>query len=151
MFTVRRAVQLAVALTVAAVVVVPGIPANAASGSVQAGPRAKLVAGGVAVDVPVAISLICDQGFDSGVIIAAVTQARGAAVVLGDGDASFACADDTQSVTVRVVGSGEAAVFHGGRALFQASLSQCGFDPDFGEIVCSPTDIRTSQEILITG
>jgi hypothetical protein len=147
MFLVRGVPRLAAIVTFAAILVVTAGPANAATGSVQVGRTATLVAGGVALDVPVTITLDCDEGFDSGVVQLFVTQARGASVVSGEGAGSFACTGETQTITVRAFGG----VFHGGRALANAILLQCRFDPDFGAVVCFFTDISTSQEIMIRG
>jgi hypothetical protein len=147
MFRVRGVPRLAAILILASVLVVTAGPASAATGSVQVGPTATRIAGGVALDVPVTVSLTCDEGFDSGLVDVAVVQARGTSRVFGEGTASFACTGETQNLTVRVGGG----VFHGGSALAYAILLQCGFDPDFGAVVCSFTDISTSEVIMIRG
>jgi hypothetical protein len=148
MFLVRGIPRLAAILTLAAVLVVTAGPANAATGSVQIGPTATLVTGGLALDVPVTVTLTCDEGFDSGLVQVFVRQARGTSVNFGEGSASFAdCTGETQTFTVRVFGG---VLFHGGRALASATLLQCGFNPDFGAF-CSFTDISTNREIMIRG
>jgi hypothetical protein len=148
MFLVRGVPRLVAILTLAAVLVVTAGPASAATGSIQVGPTATLVANGAAVDVPLTVSLTCDEGFDSGVVNVFVTQTRGTSVVSGSAESgSFACTGETQNLTVRAFGG----PFHGGPALVNATLLQCGFDPDFGAVVCSFTDISTSEEILIRG
>jgi hypothetical protein len=146
MFLLRGAPRLVAFLTLAAVLVVTAGPASAATGSVQVGPKATLVAHGVALDVPVTISLSCDEGFDVGLVDLFVVQARGTSVVFGSGQATFACTGETQNLTVRVFGG----VFHGGTALATASLLQCRFEAGFG-LVCYRTDISTNEEVMIRG
>jgi hypothetical protein len=148
MFLVRWISRLVAILTLAAILVVTAGPANAATGSVQVGPTATLVAGGTALDVPVTISLTCDEGFDSGIVDVFVTQARGTLAVSGLGTASFACTSETQNLTVRVFPF--IGVFHAGPALANAALQQCRFEAGFGE-VCYSTGISTSEVIMIRG
>jgi hypothetical protein len=147
MVLIRKVIfRLGVMLTLAAAVVATAGPASAATGSVQVGSTATLVATGVAVDVPVVVSLTCDEGFDSGVVDVFVAQARGTAAISGEGQATISCTGETQKVVVRVFGG----VFHGGPALANATLLQCRFEEGFGQ-VCYFTDISTSEEILIRG
>jgi hypothetical protein len=147
MFWTQKVIsRLVVVLTLAAAAVATAGPASAATGSVQVGPTAKLVANGVAVDVPVVVSLTCDEGFDSVFVDVFVSQARGTARISGEGWATIPCTGETQDVVVRVGGG----VFHGGPALVYATLLQCRLEEGFGQ-VCYFTDISTSEEILIRG
>jgi hypothetical protein len=147
MFPVRRIPWLVAIVSLLALVVAVAGPAGAATGSVQLAPRAKSVALGVAVDVPVTVSLICDEGFDSGIVDVFVQQSRDNTLVVGESQsAPFACTGETQNVTVRVGGSG---VFRPGLALANATVLEC-----VGSGVnrtCSFTDISTSREIRILG
>jgi hypothetical protein len=136
--------RLVAILTLVAAGVVVAVPAGAATGSVQVGPTAALVANGVALDLPVTISLACDEGFTSGVVDVFVTQARGTEVIFGEGIASFTCTSEAQRLDVRVFGG----VFHGGPALGAATLLQCRFEEGCGT-VCYYTGISTNGEILI--
>ena len=147
MFLLRRVSRLIVAiLGIAAVVVVTAGPASAATGSLQVGTGTR-VAGGVALDVPVTVTLVCDEGFDVGVVDLSVAQARGSSVIFAQGQSrTFACTGDTQTITIRVGGSN---VFRGGNALAGASLLQCQ-DTEFG-LLCSSTGIFVSQEFKIRG
>jgi hypothetical protein len=120
--------------------------ASAATGTIQVG-SATLVARGAAVDVPVTVSLTCDEGFTSGLVQLVLSQAQGRTLAPGDGAAQVPCGE-TQTVTVRVFAV--SAPFHGGSAIANATLLQCLVDPDFG-LVCSFTGIGTSQVIRITG
>jgi hypothetical protein len=145
MLSVRRVPQLVAVLALAALLVVTAGPAGAATGSVQVGPTATRVALGVAVDVPVTASLTCDEGFTTGLVDVVVVQSRGTVVTVGEGQATFACAGETQNLTVRAFGG----VFHGGPALVNATLLQCqGAGAD---LTCFFTDIRTNREITIRG
>jgi hypothetical protein len=146
MFLVRWIPRLMAILTLAAVLVLAAGPAGAATGSLQVGPTATLVALGVALDVPVTASLTCDEGFDSGIVDVTVLQARGTAEVFGEGQsAPFACTGETQNLTVRVFGG----VFHGGPALASAVVLQC---QGVGQnLTCSFTDIRVNPQIIIRG
>ena len=128
-------------LAVAAVLVGTAGPASAVTGSVQVGPTATIVAR-VALDVPVTVSLTCDQGFDFGVVDVSVIQARGTSLVFGGAETTIACTGETQNLTVRVVGG----PFHGGTALASAFLLQCSLT-----LGCYQTDIHTSGEIMIRG
>jgi hypothetical protein len=149
MFLLRRIPRLAAILVLVAILVVTAGPANAATGSVQVGQTATLVEGGTALDVPVTVSLTCDEGFDFGVVDVFVMQALRDTRVLGQGQsAPFACTGETQNLTVRVFSGG---VFHRGPALANAVILECGFDPDFGDILCSRTDISTSEVIVVRG
>jgi hypothetical protein len=146
MFLLRGVSRLIVSiLGIAAVVVVTAGPASAATGSVQVG-TATRVAGGVALDVPVTVTLVCDEGFDVGAVDLSVSQARGTSVISAQGQRTFPCTGDTQTVTVRVGGSN---VFRGGTALAVASLQQCQ-DTEFG-LLCASTGIFVSQEFKIRG
>jgi hypothetical protein len=146
MFVLRRIPRLVVAiLSLAAILVVTAGSANAATGSLQVGTGTR-VAGGVALDVPVTVTLVCDEGFDVGAVDLSVAQARGTSVIFAQGQGTFACTGDTQTVTVRVGGEN---VFRGGRALATASLLQCQ-DTEFG-LLCSSTGIFISQEFKIRG
>jgi hypothetical protein len=100
----------------------------------------------LAVDVPVTVSLTCDEGFDFGVVDVFLSQARGTSAAFGSAESGpVACTGETQNLTVRVFGG----VFHGGQALAGATVLQCqGVSPN---AVCEFTDIRTSQEIKIRG
>jgi hypothetical protein len=120
--------------------------ASAATGTIQVG-SATLVARGAAVDVPVAVSLTCDEGFDVGILQLALSQAQGRTLASGEGAAQVSCTGETQIVTVRVF-SGNAP-FHGGSALAIAGFLQC--QSVGGELFCSPTGISISQEIRIRG
>jgi hypothetical protein len=148
MFLLRGVSRLFVAIVaVAAVLVVTAGPATAATGSVDFGGTATRVANGVALDVPLAVSLTCDEGFESGVVSVSVTQARGTSVISGSGQSStFTCTGETQNITVRVFGG----VFHGGRAVATGTVLQCRFQEGFG-LVCTQTDITSSEEIIIRG
>jgi hypothetical protein len=147
MFLLRGVSRLSVAiLTLAAVLVVTAGPASAATGSVQFG-TATRVANGVALDVPLTVSVTCDEGFDLAIVNLFVSQARGASVVSGEGRSStITCTGETQNLTVRVFGG----VFHGGTALANALVLQCRFEEGFG-LVCTQTDIFVSEEIKIRG
>jgi hypothetical protein len=148
MFLLRGVSRLVLAiLTLAAVLVVTAGPATAATGSVQFPGKATRVAHGVALDVPLTVSVTCDEGFELAVVGVFVTQARGTAVVSGSGQSStFTCTGETQNITVRVFGG----VFHGGRALATAVVQQCRFEEGFG-LVCTQTDIIINEEIQIRG
>jgi hypothetical protein len=148
MFLLRGVYRLVVAmLTLAAVLAVTAGPATAATGSVEFGATATRVANGVALDVPLTVSLTCDEGFEFGEVNVAVTQARGTSVVSGSGQSStFACTGETQNITVVVSGG----VFHGGPALGSATILQCLFVEGFG-LVCTQTDIFINEEIRIRG
>ncbi len=65
MFQVRWAPRLVGIVALATVLVVIAGPAGAATGSVQVGPTATRVVLGVALDVPVTVSLTCDEGSGS--------------------------------------------------------------------------------------
>src|SRR5918995_4561798 len=123
MFLLRGVSRLFVAiLAVAAVLVVTVLPATAATGSVDLGGTATRVANGVALDVPLTVSLTCDEGFEFGAVSVAVTQSRGTSVVFGSGQSStFTCTGETQNITVRVFGG----VFHGGPAVATAVVQGC--------------------------
>jgi hypothetical protein len=145
MFPLRRIPRLVAISALAAVLVLTAGPAGAATGSVQVGPTATSVANGVAVDVPLTISLTCDEGYDVGAVDLTVAQARGTSLITGSGFTTFACTGETQNLTVRAGGG----VFHGGPALVSASLLQCqGVGAD---LTCFFTDITTSEEIRIRG
>jgi hypothetical protein len=146
MFLSRRVHRLAVLPVLAALLVLAAGPAGAVTGSVQVG-TATRVANGAAIDVPLTITLVCDEGLDTGAVNVFVAQSRGTSLVTGTAQATFPCTGETQTIVVRVVGG----PFHGGPALVNAVLLQCGFDPDFGDVVCFFTDISTSEEILIRG
>jgi hypothetical protein len=148
MFLLRGVSRLFVAIVaLAAVLVVTAGPATAATGSVDFGGTATRVANGVALDVPLTVSLTCDEGFEFGVVSVLVTQARGTSVITGSGQSSaFTCTGETQNITVRVSGVG---VFHGGPALATATVLQCGFQ-ELG-LVCFLTGITVSEEIRIRG
>jgi hypothetical protein len=148
MFPVRWVPRLVAILALAAVLVLTAGPAGAATGSVQVGPKATSVALGVALDVPVAVSLTCDEGFDFGIVDVVVLQSRGTLFTFGQGQSAlFPCTGETQNLIVRVFASG--GVFHGGPALAIATLLQCqGVPPNVG---CSFTDITTQEEITIRG
>jgi hypothetical protein len=119
--------------------------AVAATGTVEVGPFADRVVGGVALDVPVTVSLDCDEGFTSAVVDVAVTQRRGQQIVFGQGQTQFPCDGTTHDMVVRAGGG----VFHGGRALATATLLQCQGEGQ--NLTCFFTDISTSEEILIRG
>jgi hypothetical protein len=142
MFRVRRIPWLVAIVSLLAILVAVAGPAGAATGSVQLAPRARSVALGVALDVPVTVSLTCDEGFDSGSVDVVVTQS----LVRGRGEsAPFACTGETQNLTVRVFGG----VFRPGSALASAELLEC-----VGSGItraCLFTDISTSREIRILG
>ena len=145
MFQVRWVPRLVGIVALAMVLVVAAGPAGAATGSVQVGPTARLVANGVAVDVPLTITLTCDEGFDVGAVDFNVAQSRGTSLITGSGFTTFACTGETQDLIVRAGGG----VFHGGPALVSASLLQGqGVGAD---LTCFPTDISTSEEIRIRG
>jgi hypothetical protein len=148
MFLLRGVYRLFVAmLTLAAVLVVTVGPATAATGSVDFGDTATRLANGVALDVPLTVSVTCDEGFELAVVNVSVAQARGTSVISGSGQSStFACTGETQNITVRVFGG----VFHGGPAVATASVLQCRFVEGFG-LVCTQTDINNSEEIIIRG
>jgi len=96
MFQVRWAPRLVGIVALATVLVVTAGPAGAATGSVQVGPTATRVAGRVALDVPVTVSLTCDEGFVVGLVDVSVVQARGTELIFGAGQATFACTGETQ-------------------------------------------------------
>jgi hypothetical protein len=122
-------------------------PANAQTGTIAVGPTAKLVARGAAIDVPLTVSLTCEEGFDVGIVDVTVVQAQGQRLVTGSGQETFTCNGTTQTVTVRAGALN--APFHGGSALVTATLLQCqDFD---GGFLCEPTGIDTSEEIKISG
>jgi len=145
MFQVRWAPRLVGIVALATVLVVIAGPAGAATGSVQVGPTATRVVLGVALDVPVTVSLTCDEGFDVGLVDVSVVQSRGTELIFGAGQATFACTGETQDLTVRVGGG----VFHGGPALVNATLLQC--QGEGANLTCFFTDISTSEEIRIRG
>jgi hypothetical protein len=142
MFPVRWVPRFVGIVALAMVLVVTVGPAGAATGSVQVGPTATRVALGVALDVPITVSLTCDEGFDVGLVDVFVVQSRGTELIFGSGEATFACTDETHNLTVRVGGG----AFHGGPALVSATLLQCQ-----GVVICYYTDISTSEEITIRG
>jgi hypothetical protein len=128
-------------LAVPVVLTFSAVPASAVTGSVQVGPVATSVAR-IGLDVPVAVTLTCDQGFDYGVVEVSVAQARGTSLVGGFGDATFfSCTGETQNLTVLVTGG----PFHGGQALASADLTQCSTTQGF----CVQTSIQTSRELMI--
>jgi hypothetical protein len=143
----RRVHRLAVLPVLVALLVVAAGPAGAVTGSVQVGPTATRVAAGAAIDVPLTITLVCDEGFDTGAVNVFVAQKRGTSLLTGTAQATFPCTGETQTVVVRVVGG----PFHGGPAVVNATLLQCRFDPEFGDVVCFFTDISTSEEVLVRG
>jgi hypothetical protein len=145
-FRFRLVPRLVALLALVAVLFVTAGSARAATGTIQVG-SATLVARGAAVDVPVAVSLTCDEGFDTGLIQLGVSQAQGRTLAGGEGAALVSCRGETQVVTVRVFAS--SAPFHGGSALASARLLQC--QSVGGELFCSPTGIGTSQEFRIRG
>jgi hypothetical protein len=119
--------------------------AVAATGTVDIGSPADRVVGGVAVDVPVAVALTCDEGFTSAVVDVAVQQRRGQQVIFGQGQTIFPCDGATHDLVVRAGGG----VFTGGRALATATLLQCQGEGQ--NLTCFFTDISTSEEIRIRG
>jgi hypothetical protein len=122
-------------------------PANAQTGSIAVGPTAELVARGVAVDVPLTVSLTCEEGFDVGLVEVTVLQAHGQGIATGSGQETFTCDGTTQTITVRAVAG--TARFHGGSALVTAALLQCqDFD---GGLLCEYVGIDTSEQIRIRG
>jgi hypothetical protein len=140
-----RVHRLLVLPVLAALLVVAAGPAGAVTGSVQVGPTATFVAQGAAIDVPLTITLTCDEGFTTGAVNVFVAQSRGNALVTGDAQAIFPCTGETQTVVVRVVGG----PFRGGPALVTAALLQCqGAGAD---LTCFFTDITTSEEVLVRG
>jgi hypothetical protein len=133
-------------LSLVVVLFAVAVSASAATGSIQVGP-ASTVARGAAIDVPVATSLTCDEGFDVGIIDLHVSQAQGRTLATGEGAAQVSCRGETQVMTVRVFSSN--APFHGGSALASARFLQC--QSVGSELFCSPTGIGTSQEFRIRG
>jgi hypothetical protein len=119
--------------------------AVAATGTVDIGSPATRVAGGVAVDVPLTVSLTCDEGFTSALVDAAVIQRRGQETVFGQGQTTFPCDGATHDLVVRAGGG----VFHGGRALARAELLQCQGEGQ--NLSCEFVGINTSEEIIIRG
>jgi hypothetical protein len=100
---------------------------------------------GAAVDVPLTITLTCDEGFTTGAVNVFVAQSRGNALFTGNAQATFPCTGEAQTVVVRVVGG----PFRGGPALVNAALLQCqGAGAD---LACFFTDISTSEEVLVRG
>jgi hypothetical protein len=141
----RRVHRLAVLPVLAALLVVAAGPAGRGDGSVQVGPTATLVAQGAAVDVPLTITLTCDEGFTTGAVNVFVAQSRGNALFTGNAQATFPCTGEAQTVVVRVVGG----PFRGGPALVNAALLQCqGAGAD---LTCFFSDISTSEEVLVRG
>jgi hypothetical protein len=147
MVSFRVVPRLVALLTFVVVLFVATVSASAATGSIQVGTTAKLVAGGVAVDVPLTVSLTCDEGFEVGIVEASVVQAHGGTLTSGSGQETFTCNGAPQTVTLRAFAG--TRPFHGGRALVNADLLQCiDFD---GSFLCELTGITTSEEIRISG
>jgi hypothetical protein len=147
MFRFRWFPRLLALLTLGVVLSATVGSASAATGTIHVG-SGRLVARGAAVDVAVTVSLTCDEGFSSGVVDLFLSQAQGRTLATGEGSAQVSCTGEVQTVTVRVFAG--SAPFHGGSAVANAILLQCQFDPAFG-LVCSQTDIGTSQVIMISG
>lgn len=148
MFLVRRFTQLVLAiLTVVTVLAVTAGQAAATTGSVQFPGPATRIAQGVALDVPVSVSVTCDEGYTLFYIQLGVGQARGNVGVSGSGFSPlFPCDGTVQNFTQRVTGG----IFHAGTALATAVVEECQANPDFG-YVCIQTDIIVSQVIKIRG
>jgi hypothetical protein len=147
MSRMRWPLRVVALLSLLALLFITAGPANAQTGTIAVGPTAKLVARGAAIDVPLTVSLTCEEGFDVGIVEITVVQARGQRLVGGSGQETFTCNGTTQTVTVRIAAG--SAPFHGGSALVTAALLQCqDFD---GSFLCEPTAIDTSEEIRIRG
>lgn len=147
MYRRRWLLRVVALLSLLALLFITAGPANAQTGTIAVGPTAKRVARGAAVDVPLTVSLTCEEGFDVGIVQVDVVQAQGQRLVRGSGQETFTCNGTTQTVTVRVAALN--APFHGGSALVTAALLQCqDFD---GSFLCEPTAIDTSEEIRISG
>ncbi|HEY5987399.1 MAG TPA: hypothetical protein VIV12_13650, partial [Streptosporangiaceae bacterium] len=108
-------------LTLVVVLLATAGSASAATGTIQVG-SGTLVARGAAVDLPVTVSLTCDEGFTSGLVDLFLSQAQGRTLATGEGRAQASCTGETQTVTVRVFSFG--VPFHGGSALANATLLQ---------------------------
>jgi hypothetical protein len=143
--TIRWTSRLITTLGLAVALLAVAGSAVAATGTIDIGSSATRVANGVAVDVPLTVSLTCDEGFTSAVVDVAVTQRRGQQTVFGQGQTVFPCDGETRDLVVRAGGG----VFHGGRALATATLLQCQGEGQ--NLTCFFTDISTSEEILIRG
>jgi hypothetical protein len=144
MHRMRWSLRVVALLALLAFLLVTAGPANAQTGTIAVGPTAKLVARGVAVDVPLTVSLTCEEGFDVGLVEVTVVQAHGQGLVAGTGQETFTCNGTTQTVTVRAAGN---ARFRGGSALVTAALLQCqDFD---GGLLCEYVGIDTSEQIRI--
>jgi hypothetical protein len=147
MFRVRWFSRLVALLALVVALFATAGAASAATGTMQVGPGT-LVARGAAVDVPLTVSLTCDEGFSSGVVQLFLSQAQGRILATGGGSAQVSCTSETQTATIRVFA--DSAPFHGGSVVARAAASQCQFESGWG-LVCSPTDISTSQVTMITG
>jgi hypothetical protein len=148
MHRMRWPLRVVTLLALLALLVITAGPANAQTGTIDVGPTAKLVAHGAAVDVPLTVSLTCEEGFTSGLVEVAIAQAQGQRLVFGGpAQVQFTpCDGTTQAVTVRIFAG---APFRGGPAVVNASLLQC-----FGEgqnLSCEGVGISTSEEIKIRG
>jgi hypothetical protein len=147
MYRMRWPLRVVALLFLLALLFITAGPANAQTGTIAVGPTAKLVARGAAADVPLTVSLTCEEGFDVGIVEVTVLQAQGRRLVTASGQETFTCNGTIQTVTVRAVALN--APLHGGSALVNADLLQCqDFD---GSFLCEITGIDTSEEIRISG
>lgn len=147
MFRTRWFPRLVALLTLVVALVATVGSASAATATLQVG-SGTLVARGAAVDVPVTVSITCDDGFSSGVVQLFVSQSSGRSLARGEGSAEVACTSGPQTVTARVFAN--STPFRGGSAVANATLLQCRVEEGWGQ-VCYYTDIGTSQVIRITG
>jgi hypothetical protein len=149
MFRSRWFPRLVALLTLVVALVATVGSASAATATMQVG-SGRLVARGAAVDVPVTVSVTCDDGFSSGVVQLFVSQGAGRFLASGEGGAEVACTSGPQTVTARVFADSYSSPFRGGSAVANATLLQCRVEEGWGQ-VCYPTDLHTSQVIRITG
>jgi hypothetical protein len=147
MFRFRWAPRLVALLALVVALFATAGSASAATATIQVG-SGTLVARGAAVDVPVTVSLTCDEGFTSGFVNLFLSQAQGRTLATGGGSAQVSCTGETQTATIRVFA--DSAPFHGGSAIARAVLLQCQFESGWG-LVCWQTDIITSQVFMIIG
>ncbi len=147
MFRSRWFPRLVALLTLIVALVATVGSASAATATLQVG-SGRLVAGGAAVDIPVTVSVACDDGFSSGVVQLYVSQRSGRSLASGEGSAEVACTSGPQTMTTRVFAY--STPFRGGSAVANATLLQCRVEEGWGQ-VCYLTDIHTSQVIRITG
>jgi hypothetical protein len=149
MFRFRWLPRLVALLALVVALFATAASASAATGTIQLG-TGKLLARGAAVDVPVTVSLTCDDSFTSADVQLYLSQGEGRSVASGGGSAQVPCSSEPQTLTIRVFANG--TPFRGGSAVANAYAYQCRVEEGWG-LVCyiDPTVTSTSQVILLTG